>query len=434
MSDPYSHLPHILDHSELRLYELIPDVVWIFDLDKHGWWWGNQAAIDFWGLTNLDELIDKDLSGDTQGARDRTWQTFELAQQQGLTIDPWTTYPNGKPKTLYMRHRAALVGPDRHRAIIAFVNEEVNLGEVPENLLLMEAMRYTQVLVTSFDLNGRIITENPAATAAYVASPRGEAGLTDFAARFSDPEAGQECLARAITQEGGRWTCQMQTVDGERRHTLDIRQTRHPLTGDFLLLVVEYDVTSLQHALDLAGQTQSELKKLAHFDPLTNLPNVRHFEEGGDLLLQSARHSGQQLALLFVDLDGFKAINDRYGHQCGDLALKTIAGRLRAHSRASDIIARIGGDEFVLLQSAVSARRDVQAFAEKLIEVISEPFDVEGVTVCLSASIGVAEYPRHAVDMNQLLRRADQAMYSVKYSGKGLVAFYAAEEDGAADA
>ena len=99
-SSKYDHLVHIRDHSELGLYELVPNVVWIFDLDKHGWWWGNSAAVSFWNLNNLQELIDKDLFGDTQGTRDRTLQTFELAAKDGLAVDPWTTYSNGKPKTL----------------------------------------------------------------------------------------------------------------------------------------------------------------------------------------------------------------------------------------------------------------------------------------------------------------------------------------------
>ncbi|MEC9256368.1 MAG: GGDEF domain-containing protein, partial [Pseudomonadota bacterium] len=91
---------HIETIEEFKLYELIPNVVWVFDIDKHGWWWGNSAAVAFWGLDSVQALIDKDLSGDTQGARDRTLQTFELAVREGLTVDPWTTYPNGKPKTL----------------------------------------------------------------------------------------------------------------------------------------------------------------------------------------------------------------------------------------------------------------------------------------------------------------------------------------------
>lgn len=203
MSTSYPHLIHIQDHSELYLYELIPDIVWIFDVDEHHWWWGNRAALAFWGLDSVEQLVNKDLSGDTQGARDRIWQTFERAQQQGLTSDPWTTYPGGRPKTLLMRHRAVLVGPERHRAIIAYINEQVNLGEEPEHLLLVEAMRYTRVLVSSFDLAGRKVTENPAATRAYTGRERAEEGVSDFVARFADIPQGQACWRQAKAQRGG---------------------------------------------------------------------------------------------------------------------------------------------------------------------------------------------------------------------------------------
>ncbi len=206
MTVDYSHLPHIQSLDDLSLYELIPDVVWIFDIDRHGWWWGNQAAIAYWGLSSVEQLVAKDLSNDTQGARDRTVQTFEKAASEGMTIDPWTTYPNGKPKTVYMKHKAVLVGPERHRAIIAFVNEEVNLGETPENLLLVEAMRYTKVFVTSFTLKGDPVVENPAATSAYQGTcieqvPDAE---SVFAARFADAKLGNQCLQQAIAEHVGR--------------------------------------------------------------------------------------------------------------------------------------------------------------------------------------------------------------------------------------
>ncbi|MBU2887794.1 sensor domain-containing diguanylate cyclase [Gilvimarinus agarilyticus] len=429
MTSRLSHLLHIRDHKELRLYELIPDVVWIFDVDDHKWWWGNQAAIDFWGLANLDELINKDLSGDTQGARDRTWQTFELAQQQGLTIDPWTTYPQGKPKTLYMRHRAVLVGPDKHRAIIAYINEQVNLGETPENLLLVEAMRYTRVLVTSFDMNGTRVTENPAATEAYPQQTEREAGVSEFVARFVRPEDGRECLQKAKRAPGGRWTYEMRTAQGVRRHTLDIRHTRHPLTGDFLLLMVEYDVTDLQQALDDADQAKSQLQKMAHYDPLTQLPNLRLFERQGAAILSSAQRAGSQVAILFIDLDGFKAVNDQYGHQTGDVLLKAVAERLQEHCRQSDLLARIGGDEFVLLQSNVTDRANVEHLANKLVALIAQPFRLGGVSqpLTLGGSIGIACYPVDGEQMQVLLDKADQAMYQVKQSGKSHYTFYTPE-------
>ncbi|HEC75271.1 MAG TPA: GGDEF domain-containing protein, partial [Methylophaga aminisulfidivorans] len=260
MSTDYSHLTHIKSIDELHLYELIPTVVWIFDLDKHGWWWGNEAALTFWGLKSLDELVNKDLSGDTEGARDRMLQTFELAAKNGLSIDPWTTYPNGKPKTLYMLHRAVLIGPEKHRAIIAYVNEQVELGETPENLLLVEAMRYTTVLVSTFTFSGDIVIENPAATEAYkhIIPQQLGSDKNAFTARFNKLEEGIERLKDATEKRVGRWTHVMKTSEGLRQHTLDIRITRHPLTAEFLMLVTEYDVSELHQALEAANHAQIE--------------------------------------------------------------------------------------------------------------------------------------------------------------------------------
>lgn len=426
MSATYPHLIHIENHSELHLYELIPDIVWIFDVDEHRWWWGNQAALKYWGLDSVNQLVHKDLSGDTQGARDRIWQTFELAQQQGLTTDPWTTYPGGKPKTLLMRHRAVLVGPEKHRAIIAYINEQVSLGEEPEHLLLVEAMRYTRVLVSSFDLSGKRITENPAATQAYTAREQTGEAVSDFVARFADREQGQACWSQAKEQQGGRWTYQMRTACGVRRHTLDIRQTRHPLTGEFLLLVVEYDVTDLQQALDEADQAKTQLHKMAHYDALTNLPNLRLFEERGRTLLNRAQQAAGHVAILFIDLDGFKTVNDRYGHLIGDQLLKAVAQRLSEHSRHSDLVARIGGDEFVILQSQIAHRNNIETLAQKLVELIGRPYSLAGVDaeVILGVSIGIACYPDDGCQMQELLDKADRAMYQVKQTGKSHFKFY----------
>ncbi|GGF61480.1 hypothetical protein GCM10011332_14070 [Terasakiella brassicae] len=410
----YSHLTHIESLDELRLYELIPNVVWIFDLDKHGWWWGNQAAIDFWGLDTLDDLINKDLSDDTQGARDRTVQTFDLAVKNGLTIDPWTTYPNGKPKTLFMMHRAVTLGPDRHRGIIAYINEEVNLGEAPENLLLVEAMRYTNVLVTSFTLDGKAVIENPSTTAAYKhvhAEDLPDGVESEFIARFYNPADGRQCLRDAIDQKGGRWTYQMNTLEGKRLHTLDIRMSRHPLSGDSLILVVEYDVTELHDA-------QEELRRLAHYDALTGLPSLRFLQSNAAKMLAHADRNNEKLALLFIDLDGFKGVNDSCGHEGGDLLLKELSRRFTGILRNADDIARIGGDEFVILITDVNRNNDASVVAQKIIDEACRPFHVAGQSVQIGASVGVAFYPEDGRDIPALLKAADKAMYRVKNTGK----------------
>ncbi len=418
----YDHLIHIKSHEELTLYQLIPNVVWFFDLDKHGWWWGNQAAVDFWGLDNVQQLIDKDLSGDTQGAKDRTAQTFELAAKNGLTIDPWTTYPNGKPKTVFMMHRAVLLGPEKHRGIIAFINENVELGQQPENLLLVEAMRYTRVAATTYTDDGDIVIENPAATETYAhlhSGPLPE-GQSAFVARFSSPELGQECLKTAIEEKGGRWDYIMRTANGERQHALDIRRTRHPLTGEFLLLVVEYDVTELYEALAEVEQARKHLHDIAMTDTLTQVSSLHHMQEAAKQFLHDAAVNGESVRALFIDLDGFKQINDQHGHDIGDEVLKIVAQRIKSVIRQSDILARVGGDEFVILQLGAN---DTESIAIRTLNSLSEPIALPGGIVKVKASIGIASYPEDANNLKDLLKLADNAMYKVKNNGKNAFTF-----------
>ncbi len=425
MSADYSHLTHIKSIDELALYELIPTVVWIFDLEKHGWWWGNEAALTFWGLNSVDELINKDLSGDTQGARDRIIQTFQLAAKNGLSIDPWTTYPNGKAKTLYMLHRAVLVGDERHRAIIAYVNEQVELGETPENLLLVEAMRYTTVLVSTFTFSGDIVIENPAATEAYkhIIPQQLRDDKNAFTARFENLEEGIERLKEATEKRVGRWTHMMKTSAGLRQHTLDIRITRHPLTAEFLILVTEYDVSELHQALEAANNAQLELKKQAHFDAITGLPSLHYLQQHAGDYLAKAKRQNQHIAIMFLDLDGFKSVNDTWGHDAGDQVLKQVAKRFTAILRQSDQLVRIGGDEFVIMIDDLKARADVETVAQKLIDALKAPINFvlsenETRQDTVGVSIGIAFFPEHGTNLEELVKVADRAMYDIKRNGK----------------
>ncbi|CUB02300.1 GGDEF domain-containing protein [Marinomonas fungiae] len=416
----YDHLVHIRDHSDVALYELIPDVVWFFDLDKHGWWWGNSAAVKFWGLNHVDELINKDLSGDTQGAKDRTAQTFELAVQNGLTIDPWTTYPNGKPKTLYMRHRAVLLGSEKHRGIIAFINEEVNLGDTPENLLLVEAMRYTNVAVTSFTLTGDPVVENPAATETYKHINRNRLSQDNFfLERFVNPEEGKAMLAQAVAGQGGQWTYHVHTAKGERIHTLDVRMTRHPLSGDFLLLMSEYDVTPLHEALDVAEIAQEELRQLAHYDAVTGIPSLRYLMDQERALMQSVKQSGHPLAVLYIDLDGFKEVNDNCGHETGNKVLTQVARRLSDTVEGKGKAVRLGGDEFLIWLDKIADKDIAIDVAQALLAQIQIPIKVSPCcTINVSASIGVAFHQLHGQTLDEIIQAADRAMYTIKHAGK----------------
>ncbi len=171
---------------------------------------------------------------------------------------------------------------------------------------------------------------------------------------------------------------------------------------------------------------------LANYDNVTGLPNRNLLH---DRLMQGislARRHGQMVGVLFVDLDDFKTINDSLGHQVGDKLLRDLATRLAASVRQVDTVARIGGDEFVIVVTEISHRDDLVFIAEKLLDSLAKPFLLEGHELFISASTGVAVFPEDGEDEATLLRNADSAMYHAKERGKGNYRFYASEMNASA--
>jgi two-component system, cell cycle response regulator len=166
------------------------------------------------------------------------------------------------------------------------------------------------------------------------------------------------------------------------------------------------------------AQYSKKQQELALHDPLTGLPNRRLLEDRIATTLQHAARHTRKAAVMYLDLDGFKPINDTHGHATGDEILKQVAQRLVNSSRKEDTVARVGGDEFVIVLAEVANVASAQEPASKLIEVVSEPYQVGDLTLNLSTSIGIALFPDHANDVNQLIHMADQALYDAKRSGK----------------
>lgn len=159
-------------------------------------------------------------------------------------------------------------------------------------------------------------------------------------------------------------------------------------------------------------------QELALHDPLTNLPNRRLLEDRLSTAMQHARRNHQKTAVLYLDLDGFKDVNDTYGHTYGDDLLKMVAERLVGASRQEDTVARIGGDEFMVILPDLANVADVHGPATKLIEVVSAPYHVGEVTLRVTTSIGIGVYPDHADSVTELITLADNALYEAKRSGK----------------
>ena len=174
-----------------------------------------------------------------------------------------------------------------------------------------------------------------------------------------------------------------------------------------------------------AKESQEKLDHLAHHDPLTALPNRLLFHDRLQHALQRASRDGEQLALLFIDLDRFKNVNDTLGHHIGDELLKQVAKALLDRLREGDTLARLGGDEFIVLLENIDNQYDASLVAEKLVQMFEEPFMVAGHELFVTCSVGISLFPDDAADLNMLIRNADVAMYQAKARGRNGFSFYA---------
>jgi diguanylate cyclase (GGDEF)-like protein len=169
---------------------------------------------------------------------------------------------------------------------------------------------------------------------------------------------------------------------------------------------------------------EERIERLAHTDALTQLPNRLKLDERLAQAIETAQRHQGMLAVLFVDLDHFKQVNDRLGHDAGDQLLVEVAQRLKACVRDSDIVARLGSDEFVVVLTSLKNDAVVLPTTAKVLEALRQPFDIGPHKVHASCTIGVAMFPTHGEDARTLIKRADNAMYLGKSQGRGVVRFY----------
>lgn len=225
------------------------------------------------------------------------------------------------------------------------------------------------------------------------------------------------------------------------------RSLHRDAAGNLLLVGIIRDITtrkSLEESLrrtteELSRsnqelrQSQTRLHYLANHDSLTGLPNRQLFNEKLQQTIDWAAQESRFVALLFIDLDGFKQVNDRLGHSVGDKLLQSVSKRLIASLRASDTVARLGGDEFTVILPSVPGLQEVEMVAQKIIETLALPYSFEGQVVRVSASLGIGLYPEPCGSMDLLLQGADSAMYRAKASGKNQYAIATLALDSALD-
>ena len=248
------------------------------------------------------------------------------------------------------------------------------------------------------------------------------AALCALLGRRRDELLGREAASLLALPPGADALCDGSTVEAD---LLDAAGGRRPVE----VLSRTLDIThndSVVAVRDLSDRKRAEqrIQHLAHHDSLTGLPNRALFRDRLAQAIALAERSGRGMALLCIDLDGFKPVNDLLGHPVGDAVLIEVANRLAVCLRESDTVARLGGDEFAIVQAVAEQPRDAAALADRVVRLLSEPFEIDGQRVAIGASVGVALYPSDARAADVLLRHADLALYRAKHDGRGVYRFF----------
>ena len=196
------------------------------------------------------------------------------------------------------------------------------------------------------------------------------------------------------------------------------------LGGQELVLGLDRDISERKRTEAELRALNERLNHAAHHDPLTSLPNRAMLMNRLDIELARAQRNGTQVAVMFVDLDGFKGVNDRFGHPVGDALLREVAERLQRTLRPSDMVARVGGDEFVVVLPELRDVHQVSRVATRLQDALTLPVSVGNLTVTVGCSIGISLFPQDGRAVDDLLRHADLAMYEIKKNGKNAVRFF----------
>ena len=301
------------------------------------------------------------------------------------------------------------------------LQEQLALRITSEELLRAKEQRLhwivtnAPVVLFAVDANGVFIFSEGQGLKPVGIEPGGLVGLSVFELFEHTPQF-QDDFSRLLSGEDLHPTLEINGIVFECAYSRLLDQH-----GDVVGLIgVAADITERKRA-------EARLMQLANFDALTGLPNRALFHDRLAHALAKAHRSKKLVALLFLDLDRFKIINDSLGHYAGDELLKSVAERLQKNAREDDTVARLGGDEFTVILEGITYNEDATIVARKILEVMGQPFYLDGHEVFVTTSMGIAIYPLDGDNSDDLLKNADTAMYRAKEQGRNGYRFYTAD-------
>ncbi|MFZ3084176.1 diguanylate cyclase domain-containing protein [Rhodoferax ferrireducens] len=399
--------------------------IWEFDLKTRRYHW-DTAMFDLFGLdarmanARNDDWHQLMLPGELERIKAATRAVLKNRQAFNLTFQ--IRRRDGQVR--FMRNRATLHcdaqgAPSR----LIGTTEDVTERKLREADLRIAAVAFEcqeSIMVT--DANQLILRVNHAFTELFGYTARDVLGATPRLLQSGRHDPAFYAAMWDGIMRGGAW-------QGE---IWDRRKNGECFPVWLSITVVCGDDGGVSHYvathtdITLRKAAEDDIRQLAFYDPLTGLPNRRLLQDRLHQAMSQARRERGRLALLFLDLDKFKPVNDAFGHQTGDELLQAVAQRLQACVRESDTVARLGGDEFVLLLPSIEAAQDAMAVAEKIHQAFGQPFALSaGRNATMSFSTGIAVYPEHASDEKALMRHADEAMYQAKAAGRDRFVLFA---------
>ncbi|WP_432472609.1 EAL domain-containing protein [Amphritea sp. HPY] len=358
---------------------------------------------------------------ESQQLRDHVFE-YRFINKQGATV--WlrdmvnVVLQDGKPRWL----RGLILDiTDQKMAELLVRESEFRFRELIESL--------PAIAVQGYDEERRVIYWNDASTALY-----GYSSMEAIGRKLEDLIIPPE-LKDQVIEAHRSWLEQGLAIPASELELLHKTGSRIPVFSSHVMLQAgqgQREMYCIDISLAEQKRAHQELAHMAHFDPLTQLPNRRTFYDRLGQQMKKSSRARQKVAVMLMDLDHFKEVNDSLGHDHGDLLLKQAARRLQSCIRDTDTVARLGGDEFTIILGELDDFKVVERVAQQILTLMSEPFNLNQNQVYVSASIGITLYPDDAGSIDLLLKNADQAMYAAKSRGRNGFHYFTREMEGQA--